>query len=335
MPKFSIILPLRDSGNYLDECIKSILNQTYKDFDLLVLAHDSNPETLSYLRSIKDARAKIIYAENVDGITGNWARIKDIPKSEYMTIIGYDDVLKPNFLKVINELIEKYPEASLYHTHFQFIDSHGKVVRNCKQMLQKLIGYDLLKYFLNGTIDSMGTGYVMRSKDYDRIGGIPTHYPNLLFADFDLWIRLTRISFEVISQEDCFSFRVHQSVTSSSPDTRLHRGLSTFVDFLVELKEHDEVYSEVIQKNGAEFLTRYAKSYSDRILRTPKKQRGEISVSNYINQTVEFAKKMGVDSQFHPEKERSIRLSKIIDENILLSSIFLFLRARYGRAFRK
>ena len=163
MPKFSVIIPLRNSGNYLDECVKSILNQIFTDFELLILAHDSNSETLNDLYSIKDERVKIIYAENVDGITGNWARIKGIPKSEFMTIIGYDDILKPNFLKAINELIEKYPDASLYHTHFDFIDSQGKKIRDCKPMPEQLSATELLSIFLQGKIDSMGTGYVMRS----------------------------------------------------------------------------------------------------------------------------------------------------------------------------
>jgi hypothetical protein len=43
-----------------------------------------------------------------------------------MTILGHDDVLYPDYLSVIDDLIKKHPEASLYQTHFNFIDEKGE-----------------------------------------------------------------------------------------------------------------------------------------------------------------------------------------------------------------
>ncbi len=334
MTEFSVILPLRNQGQYLQECIHSILSQTYTNFELIILAHDSDEATLACLNSLTEPRIKMIYAENIDGIAGNWARIKNVAKKEFMTIIGYDDIFKPRFLQTIDELIRKYPEASLYHTHFDFIDADGKVIRQCKPMPEKLSQDELLAEFLKGTIDAMGTGYVMRSADYESVGGISATYPNLLFADFDLWLQLAGLKYEVIATENCFSFRVHQSVTSSSSDAKLHEGLGTFINFLAALKLQQPTTAAVIHKHGGKFLLRYAKSYSHRILRTPKNKRNEISVKRFISYTRQLATLLNIDSNYLPEKEKSIKLAGIIDRSKLLSTLFLIVRSRYGKPFK-
>lgn len=333
MPQFSIILPVRNGSNYIRECISSILSQTYTSFELLILENASTDNTVEIINSFGDERIKIIPAERPLTIEENWARAVEIPKAEYMTLIGHDDILQPNFLEIINGLIKTHPDATLYHTHFSFIDSKGKVIRACKPMPQKLELYQLLEGFLKNTIDSMGTGYVMRSVDYNTIGGIPVKYPGLLFADFDLWLQLTALSYETISAENCFSFRLHQSITSTSADTRLHNALEIYTDSLNDLKTKDKRVAAVINKHGAQLFMRFAVSYSHRILRTPKNKRGNVSVKNFVNFVKQLAEKLGVEN-FQPEKDKNIMLAKMIDSSRLLSSLFLFMKKLYGKPFR-
>ena len=186
MAKYSIILPVRNGGHYVKECVASILSQKFIDFNFIVLDNASTDGTLEWLQSLNDERIKIVPSEKSLTIEENWGRIKDVEKNEFITLIGHDDILYPDFLAVIDCLINSNPEASLYHTHFNFIDAKGNTIRSCKLMDNVLSGYEFLKSFLTNSIDLMGTGYVMRSKDYDEIQGIPVKYPNLLFADFEL-----------------------------------------------------------------------------------------------------------------------------------------------------
>ena len=78
----------------------------------------------------------------------------------------------------------------------------------------------------------------------------------------------------------------------------------------------------------------YAKSYSHRILRTPKNKRSNTLVQEFIELTKQLANQLGVLAHFHPEKDKSIRLAKTIDESKLLSSLFLFAREKYGNPFK-
>ena len=177
--RFSFILPVKNGGEYIKECVQSILAQTLQDFNLIILENKSTDGTAEWLQTLNDIRITVIPAETSLSIEENWARILSIPKNEFITITGHDDVFDTNYLQVINDLVDQYPAASLYQTHFRFIDAKGKIIRSCLKMDEKQNASDFLSSFLQRKIDVNGTGFMLRSKDYDKLGGIPCSYPNL------------------------------------------------------------------------------------------------------------------------------------------------------------
>ncbi len=273
--KFSIILPVKNGGNYIKECVQSILSQTYPGFNLHILENCSTDGTAEWLQTLKDERIIIIPSETSLSIEENWARILSIQKNEFMTIIGHDDLFDANYLQVMNDLIEQYPDASLYQTHFRFIDAKGNKIRSCQRMEIKQNASKFLSSFLQGKIDVNGTGFMMRSKDYNILGGI-SFYPNLLFADFELWIKGTELSYKVTSAEESFSFRLHQSTTAISADIKMQQGFEQFIYFLAILKKSDKEYDNVIKKDAIGFIQFWCKGLAHRLIRTPKSKKSSI-----------------------------------------------------------
>lgn len=324
--KYSIILPVRNGGNYVKDCVISILGQTYTDFNFIVLDNCSTDGTLEWLQSLNDSRIVIIPSDRPLTIEENWGRIVSVQKNEFITLIGHDDILYPNFLEVIDKLVLSNPEASLFHTHFNFINAEGAIVRTSKPMLDRLTGYEFLEAFLKHSIDLMGTGYVMRSKDYDALNGIPIKYPSLLFADFELWLKLSFISYEAIAPDNCFAFRVHQSTTSMSQDEKLHRALDIFIDYLVELSAKDKKAKNIINTFSANFLLFYCKGFAHRLMRTPLIKRQGLTVNDFITYTNKLATKLGIEEKYKPESLNAIKIAKVIDSNKLLSKLFLLFK---------
>lgn len=113
----------------------------------------------------------------------------------------------------MEELINKHPDASLYQSHFNYIDGDGKFIRECLPMAEVQYGHEFLASQMSRTMDSMGTGYMMRSGDYNSAGGIPIHYPNLIFADYELWTRLSLLSYKATTAENLFRYRVHKNTS--------------------------------------------------------------------------------------------------------------------------
>src|ERR1700712_5266715 len=98
---FSIVLPVRNGGEYLKECVNSILAQTVSAFNLIILDSGSTDGTIAWLKTLNNERIIIHLSEKALSITENWDRIKTIPRNEWMTIIGHDDILYPDYLETM------------------------------------------------------------------------------------------------------------------------------------------------------------------------------------------------------------------------------------------
>jgi hypothetical protein len=200
--------------------LHSVLAQDYPHFNILILADNTSniDDSLDAVHTLQNNKISVhVSNQNLD-ILQNWGRIKGLDKNEYMTILGYDDLLEKTFLSTINELINQEPEASLYHTHFKYINSNSEFIKVCQPLSSSLKASEYLEHAMNETIDIMATGYVFKSSDYDALCGIPTQYPNLIYADLQLWLALTKKSYLAVHNSTQFSFRIHASTTKTSKD---------------------------------------------------------------------------------------------------------------------
>ena len=327
--KFSIILPVKNGGEYVKECVKSILSQTIIAFNLIVLDNCSNDGTTEWIGALKDNRIILIPSALPLSIEENWGRIKDIPKNEFITLIGHDDILSDQYLQTMNSLIAEYPDASLYQTHFNYINENGSVIRKCKTMPLIEDSASFLKNFLQNSVDIMGTGFMMRSKDYDALGGIPTHYPQLLFADMELWLTLTGLSYKVTSAQVCFFYRLHQSTTKKSPDEKLLSSFLKMIYFMNKLKNEDNTLGEVIKKNGIGFIHHNCVSLSHRVLRTFPESRGKISVNIIIRQCKDCADLLIPGNNYKPTRIGKLIIARFIDSSRLLQKLFLWIKNNF------
>lgn len=128
--KFSITIPAYKKA-YLKECIESVLKQTYKDFELIIV-NDASPEDLdSIVYSYSDSR--IQYYKNTINcgaidVVDNWNICLSYAKGEYVICMGDDDRLCPNCLEEYNKLIIENPNHDIYHGWTEIIDENSNVI---------------------------------------------------------------------------------------------------------------------------------------------------------------------------------------------------------------
>lgn len=328
--KYSIILPVRNGGGYIKECVGSILSQSLADFDLLVLDNCSTDGTQEWLRSLPDPRIKIYPSERPLSIEENWGRIVHVPKNEFITLIGHDDILDPHYLSTMDRLIRQHPQARLYQTHFRYIDSKGTLIRRCKPMDERQSSEEFLSFFLSHLIDNMGTGYMMRSADYDAAGGIPP-YPNLLFADFELWIQLSRQGYKATAFEECFAFRLHQSMTTTSSDMKYRLAFERFIGYLEQLQQEAPAMREPIRRYAVLFILGYCKGLAHRLLRTPLSKREGLKVDAFVAQCQSFADRLVPGNELEPYRLFSMRLARYVDATSFTRQLFLLFKKLYPR----
>lgn len=319
---FSIILPHRNGNPYVRECVDSILSQSLKDFDLLVLDNDSKDGSLEWLRSLGDPRIKIFPSGGPLSMEANWARILALPKNEFMTIIGHDDILEPDYLAIMKNLINEHPGATLYQTHFRYIDRHGNFVRFARHMDKVQDAAGFLACHVFQSLDSMGTGYLFRSRDYDALGGIPVSYPNLMFADYELWTRLTALAYKATDLRIGFSYRLHDSTSRVTNGEKYKEAFLRYTEFLSRFLLSDQSARTVFQRHGHIFMDYYCQALAHRLLKTKRSDRAT-SVDAFIRDCSVAAGKLGCEQGFDPYSRPAVRIASLLDKTFLGRSIFL------------
>lgn len=100
-PKISVIVPMYNAEKYLSLCINSILGQTFKDFELILIDDCSTDKTFEIAKSFSDSRIKILQNEKNLGMPGSVRNVGiDAARGEYLYFCDNDDVMLPNALEV-------------------------------------------------------------------------------------------------------------------------------------------------------------------------------------------------------------------------------------------
>jgi len=130
MKKFSFVLPAF-KREYLKKSINSILSQTFKDFELIII-DDASPEDLkSVIADCDDPRLK--YFRNDKNIGGEnlvrqWNHCLNYVSSDYTILASDDDIYHKDFLLKMDALISKYPNVDVFHSRVGIIDSDDRLI---------------------------------------------------------------------------------------------------------------------------------------------------------------------------------------------------------------
>lgn len=170
--RFSVAIPAFKK-TYLRECINSVLDQTYQDYEIIIV-NDASPENLnSILSEFQDLRIK--YYVNPKGfggynVVGNWNKCLEYASGDYIICMGDDDRLMPNTLSYFSEAIDKYPKMEVFHIRTQIIDENSNVISEQKRAPEIESVYSLMWNIWNGRITYIGD-YLFKSDKLRQIGG--------------------------------------------------------------------------------------------------------------------------------------------------------------------
>lgn len=124
-PKISVIMPAYNAGKYIKDAIDSVVNQSFKDWELLVVNDASKDNTLEIIKSFTDPRIKLTNNEiNLGSILSrNLAFEKS--KGEYIAILDADDIAFPNRFSEQVKFLDSHPDFGLVASYTKIIDENG------------------------------------------------------------------------------------------------------------------------------------------------------------------------------------------------------------------
>jgi glycosyltransferase involved in cell wall biosynthesis len=126
-PKVSIILPTYNGERFLKTAIDSVLNQTFEDFELIIIIDGSTDRTIEIIRSFNDSRIILRENEKNLGLPNCLNSGLDMAKGKYYMYFSDDDILLPNAIKVMFDYLGRHPESAAVMTEMYYIDENGKI----------------------------------------------------------------------------------------------------------------------------------------------------------------------------------------------------------------
>ncbi|MEQ9262259.1 MAG: glycosyltransferase family 2 protein [Owenweeksia sp.] len=139
MPRISVIIPNYNHAPFLEERIQSVLNQTFQDFELILLDDYSTDNSLSILENYRNKDPRIsLYpnTQNSGSPFAQWNKGVELAKGELLWIAESDDSCLPEFLEELLTLLDKNPDVGIAYCQSNLVDEEGKVINNYLKNLE-------------------------------------------------------------------------------------------------------------------------------------------------------------------------------------------------------
>ena len=257
IPKVSVCLPTYNGGNknFLQTAINSVLNQSFQDFELIIVDDCSTDHTReiikSYLGDNLGGNRRIKYYENEInlGLFPNWNKCLNLAKGEYITILGQDDLMNSDNLFKKVAILDEYDQVGLVTSSAQIIDDHNQITT------WEWANYSN-SYLINGQswlFDTLGEAnpiccpaVMFRKSILEKIGNqFNTNY--YYAADFKMWVEIAKVSDLYFLADFLINYRWHEDNTTHSFTNfdQVAESVQVWQEFLDDLKLSDQKLATV------------------------------------------------------------------------------------------
>ena len=209
-PKVSILMSAYNAQEYIREAIDSILNQTFHDFEFLIINDGSTDNSLNIIESYKDPRIRLIHNKINLGLTKSLNIGLKEARGEYIARMDADDISLPNRFRWQMEYMEAHPDIVLISGNIEIIDAHGNSLwKSDKVNDPDLIAWELLFHNYIG-----GHSQVLFRRDIAlQFGG---YSEDCRYSqDYDLWSRFSQKYNLAILPQVLIKWRSHEQNIST------------------------------------------------------------------------------------------------------------------------
>jgi glycosyltransferase involved in cell wall biosynthesis len=210
--KVSVCIPTYNRANLLREAMKSVLAQTFDDFELIVRDNASEDDTESVVKSFSDKRIRYFKNPQNLGHRANWNSCLRVARGNYIATLSDDDMMLPENLAKKVEVLRRNPQVGLVHSKYHLIDQEGRIIEydtNWGHGPDRTLDAlerpeDLLTAFLN-TINLPTV--LFRRACYERLGGFSDQ---IEFAyDWEYWMRIAIYYDVAFLAQPLVKWRIH------------------------------------------------------------------------------------------------------------------------------
>lgn len=260
--KISIIVPIYNVEKYLEKCIDSLIKQTYKDIEI-ILVEDESPDKCKFIcdrYSTKDRRIKVIHKKN-GGVSDARNKGTEIATGNYIMYVDGDDYLEKTACEELIKIIDKY-ESDIVCFNCNKVNSKGEKIKEKKSIYShsntKKVEIMTYEQAMIDNLYRKKIRYEPWNKIYKKEIVTKIKFPlGMLAEDFATFYKFLELANKITHYDRClYNYVVREGSTMTEKKTKL------YVDTYITEKNIYEILNKICkeEKNKSEIEKRYFNS---------------------------------------------------------------------------
>lgn len=269
-PEITVLMSVYNGEKYLREAIESILNQTYKNFEFLIINDGSTDSSRDIILSYNDPRIQLVDNEQNIGLTRSLNKGLKLARGEYIARMDADDISMPERLGKEVAFLDQNKNVGLVGTYYLMINENGKALHTIKCLTE---GGELKDKLLIG--NQFGHGSVMfRAECIEKVGLYREEFKSA--QDYDLWLRIADF-FDVANiPEVLYNWRLNFNSVSVVRKVRQDKYALLAIELAKERRQFGKDRLQTLERGGIDKLL------DDPLLKAKARSRKENAQSYYF-----------------------------------------------------
>lgn len=213
MPKISVIMPAYNAEQYIKEAMDSILNQTYGDFEFIVLNDCSKDSTEQIIASYADDRIVYVKNEQNMGVAATLNKGLSLAKGEYVARMDADDISMPERFALQVAYLDAHPQVAVLAANVELFNEEGPISTGWSTTDPAQMKVDLL--FSCGLAHP---SVMMRRDVIQSLGGYDLEFEGM--EDYELWCRVAEDHGVTALSEVLLRYRIHGAQVTKNPSPK-------------------------------------------------------------------------------------------------------------------
>jgi len=228
-PKISVVIPCYNDKEYIQETVQSVLNQTFQDFEVIIVDDGSNEATKRVLAKIKNEKLHVITQVN-QGLSSARNNGIQAANGEYILTLDADDTFASTFLERAVTILNQQKNVGAVSSYCNIFAKNHQIIHH-----HSPIGGGVNNFLFDNNSVAFA---LFRKKCWQEIGGYDEQMKNG-FEDWEFWIAMTKRDWNIFIIPE-FLFNYRQKGQSMSKDSKMNFRESN-LNYIY--KKHQDLYS--------------------------------------------------------------------------------------------